>query len=166
MWQLLKQLLNKIYYTRNQVLLYLWEIKFTLKRWIVLCNFRGCTYMHTYIIIPCKEMLQGVSLKLLFCQGTLHIMIYVKNWPISTVKNILSYSCIDFFSIHANFLAQKSLIGTCPGFEPVTSLSHNRWLKCCNVELKTTLYAIQMNIVIGNIMEFSSGYRACVFTAI
>ena len=107
-WQLLKQFLNKIYYTKNQVLLYLWEIKFTLKRWIILlCNFRGCTYMHTYIIIPCKEMLQGVSLTLLFCQGTLHIMIYVRNWPISTVKNIISYSCIDFFSIHANFHAQN-----------------------------------------------------------
>ena len=133
---------------------------------VILCKFRGCTYMHTDIITPCKEMLQGVSLTLLFSQGTLHIVIYVRKWPISIVKNIWSYSCIDFFSIHANFLARKSLIGTCPGFEPVTPLNHDRWLKCCNVELKTTLYTIQKNTVIGNIMEFSSGYRACIFTAI
>ena len=133
---------------------------------VILCNLRGFTYMCTDIITPSKEMLQDVSLKLLFSEGTLHIVIYVWNWPISIVKNILSYSCIDFFSIHANFLARKSLIGTCSGFEPVAPLSHDRWLKCCNVELKTTLYTIQKNTVIGNIMEFSSGYRACIFTAI
>ena len=64
------------------------------------------------------------------------------------------------FSIHTNFRARKSLIGTCPGSEPVKPLSHDRWLKFCNVQLKTTPYTIQKNTVIGNIMEFSSGYRA------
>ena len=49
--QLMKQPLYKVYYSRNQVLLYLWGIKLTLKRCIVsLDYFRDCTYLHTYLL--------------------------------------------------------------------------------------------------------------------
>ena len=59
---LMKQHLYKVYYTGNQVYLYFWGIKLTLKHCIVsLYYFHDCTYL----IISCEEMLQNVSWKFL-----------------------------------------------------------------------------------------------------
>ena len=50
------------------------------------------------------------------------VLFIFQTQSISIVKNILSCSYIDFFSIHAIFHAWKSLKRTYPGFEPVMPL--------------------------------------------
>ena len=51
-----------MYYTRNQALFYLWEIKPMLKRYIVSsCYFRNCTYLNTCLLILCEGILSNVN---------------------------------------------------------------------------------------------------------
>ena len=88
-WHLVKQLLHKLYCTRNQVLLYLWVIKPILKRSIFSSYyFRDCinyilTYQFSvrrfYQTLTASFSKTAVRNLLKFCQGTLLIMIFVKS---------------------------------------------------------------------------------------
>lgn len=62
----MRLVLYQVYYTKNQFLCYLWEMKPIIKRCIVsLYYFCDCTYFHTYLLIPCKKMLPNVNCKFL-----------------------------------------------------------------------------------------------------